>query len=152
MSTYDKYYNYIVKSVKHIFKNFFSDSSIQEVYQTQSSKKDPLVSVELDGSLFGEIIINIPVKTLDQLIKQMIPDVKPRSVKKHHEDVAGELANLITGTFANLLQNVKHDVRLSPPEFNIAPHKMRALYENINVSFTSSYGGFDVDLFYRENR
>jgi hypothetical protein len=28
---------------------------------------------------------------------------------------------------------------------------MKALYDNVNMSFTSSFGGFDVDFYYREN-
>ncbi len=150
MSRYNTYYKCIVRSVDHIFKNFFKDELIDEVFDAQSSSNDPVVSVEINGSLTGEIIINIPVKTLNLLIKEMIPDANPRSLKKHHADVAGELANLITGTFANQLQFIKHKVRLYPPDFNDDPIKIKALYENINISFTSSFGGFDVDLYYKE--
>lgn len=79
-----------------------------------------------------------------------MPDVKPQSIKKHHADVAGEIANMITGTFANQLQYINYHVRLSPPDFNDDPITVKALYDNINVSFQSSYGGFDVDLYYKE--
>ncbi len=151
MSNYNTYYKCIVRSVDHIFKNFFKDCSIDEVFDTQSSEKDPVVSVEISGSLTGEIIINLPVKTLNLLIKEMIPNANPRSLKRHHADVAGELANLITGTFANQLQFIERNVRLFPPEYNDDPIKMKTLYENINISFTSDFGGFDVDLYYKED-
>ena len=64
--------------------------------------------------------------------------------------VAGEIANLITGTFANQLQFDDYDIVLSPPEFNDDPILMKALYDNVNLSFSSSFGGFDIDLYYKE--
>ncbi len=106
MNSYDRYYNCIVRSVDHIFKNFFNDSTIKEVFESKSSGKDARVAVEIDGSLTGEIVLNLPPETLNLLIKKMMPDVKSnaRSIQKHYSDVAGELANMITGTFANQLQ------------------------------------------------
>jgi CheY-specific phosphatase CheX len=153
MNSYDRYYNCIIRSVDHIFKKFFNDNAITEVFESQSTGSDAKVAVEIDGSLLGEIILNIPKTTLNLLIKRMIPDAKPnaRSLQKHYADVAGELANMITGTFANQLQFVEKDIRLSPPEFDTDLITMKALYENINISFESSFGGFDVDLYYREN-
>jgi CheY-specific phosphatase CheX len=153
MNSYDRYYNCIIRSVDHIFKKFFNDDAITEVFESKAEANVAKVSVEIDGSLLGEIILNIPKTTLNLLIKKMIPDAKPtdRSLKKYYSDVAGELANMITGTFANQLQFVEKDIRLSPPEFNNDPITMKALYENINISFDSSFGGFDVDLYYKEN-
>jgi CheY-specific phosphatase CheX len=150
MSNYNIFYKCIVRSVSHIFKHFFKDDLIDEVFNAQASKEDPVVCVELTGALKGEIIINLPVKTLNMLIRQLIPDVKPQAIKKHHADVAGELANLITGTFANQLQYINYNVRLSAPDYNEDPITIKALYDNINVSFLSSFGGFDVDLYYKE--
>ncbi len=91
MNSYDRYYNCIVRSVDHIFKNFFNDKAIKEVYESQSTEKDAKVSVEIEGSLSGEIILNIPPATLNLLIQKMIPDVKPnaKSLQKHYADVAG---------------------------------------------------------------
>ena len=153
MNSYDRYYNCIVRAVDHIFKNFFQDDDIQEVFKSQSTKDDSTVAIEIDGSLSGEIIVNIPKSTLNLLIQKMIPDVKPnsKSLQKHYADVSGELANMITGTFANQLQFVEQDIKLSPPEFDNDPITIKTLYENINISFDSSYGGFDVDLYYKEN-
>ena len=152
MNSYDRYYNCIIRAVDHIFKNFFNDDAIKEVYKSQSSYGDSQVAVEIDGSLSGEIIVNIPKPTLDLLIKKMIPEVKSnsRSLQKHYADVAGELANMITGTFANQLQFVDKTIKLSPPEFDNDPISIKTLYENINISFDSSFGGFDVDLYYKE--
>jgi CheY-specific phosphatase CheX len=152
MNSYDRYYNCIVRSVDHIFKNFFFDKSIKEVYESQSSGRDEMVAVEIDGSLKGELIVNLPPSTLNLLIQKMIPNVKPnmKALEKHYADVAGELANMITASFANQLQFVEKDIKLSPPEFNNDPLSMKTLYENINISFNSNYGGFDVDLYYKE--
>lgn len=152
MNSYDRYYNCIVRSVDHIFKNFFNDLAIKEVFKGQSSAKDAKVSVEIDGSLSGEIILTIPADTLNLLVRKMIPDVKPnpRAMQKHYADIAGEVANMITGTFANQLQFVEKDIRLSPPEYNNEQIVMKTLYENINISFESGFGGFDVDLYYKE--
>ena len=152
MNSYDRYYNCIIRSVDHIFKKFFNDNAITEVFEGKSSNSDPKVSVEISGSLLGALTLNIPKGTLNLLIKKMIPDVKSteRSLQKYYADVAGELANMITGTFANQLQFVEKDIHLAPPEFNNDPLTMKTLYENINISFDSSFGGFDVDLYYKE--
>jgi CheY-specific phosphatase CheX len=150
MSNYDRYSKYIARSVDHIFKNFLNDNSIHEVYETQSRKNDPKVTVEISGSMTGEIIINLPSKTLNLITRKVIPGVSNKSLKKHHEDVAGEIANLITGTFANQLQFFNHNIRLSAPDFNDDPIVLKTFYENINLSFLSDLGGFDVDLYYKE--
>lgn len=152
MDNYQKYSSYIVRSVDHIFKNFLNDSSLQEVYEAQSSQTDPKISVEIEGTLYGEIIFNIPVRTLNKITKRILPSANPRSLKKHHVDIAGELANLITGTFANQLQFLQHNVRLSAPDFNDDQIALKTFYQNINLSFRSGFGGFDVDLYYKEKK
>ncbi len=151
MSNYRKYSHLIVRSVDHIFKNFLNDTRIEEVFEAQSSGKDSKVAIEIEGTLSGELVFNIPVKTLDLITKKMIPDLTSRAVRQYHHDVAGEIANLISGTFANQLQFLKHEVRLSPPEIDDDPISLKTFYENINLSFKSSFGGFDIDLYYKEN-
>lgn len=151
MNTYDQYSKLIVRSVNHIFRNFLKDESISEILESQSSGTDPKVSIEINGAIKGEIIINLPEGTLNSITKYFFSSATSRTVKKHYEEVAGEIANLITGTFANQLQFLKRDIRLSPPEFNEDSDTTRTLYDNINLSFNSSYGGFDIDLFYRDN-
>jgi len=151
MSGYERYSKYLVRSVNHIFKHFLDDSSVEEVYETQSTDKDPHVAVEIDGTLSGEIMINLPKKTLDLITRKFIRSDDPRYIRKSYNDVAGELANLITGTFANQMQYANHEIKLNAPEFNDDPITMKALYENINLSFNSIYGGFDIDFYYKEN-
>ncbi len=150
MNNYDRYSKYLVRSVNHIFKHFLDDLSVEEVFESQSNGKDPLVTVEIAGTLVGEIIINLPKKTLDQITMKFINSRDLKAIRKNHGDVAGELANLITGTFANQMQYMEHDIRLNAPEFNDDPIGMKALYENINLSFNSKYGGFDIDFYYKE--
>jgi hypothetical protein len=49
------------------------------------------------------------------------------------------------------MQYAEHDIILSPPEYNDDPISLKTLYENVNLSFISSFGGFDIDFYYREN-
>jgi CheY-specific phosphatase CheX len=151
MNDYDKYSKCIVRSVGHIFKNFLDDSMVEEVYTSQSSSKDHKVAVEIEGTIQGELVINLPDKTLALITKKFINKSDIKLIKKSYGDVAGELANLITGTFANQLQYSDHEILLSPPEFNYDLVTMKALYENINLSFNSKYGGFDIDLYYKNS-
>lgn len=149
MNNYEAYSKILTKSVNHIFKKFLNDNAISEVYESQANERDPQVAIEIYGTLSGELVINLPQKTLTQISKKFIGDSKTRITKEINADVAGELANLITGTFANLMQYIDHDIKLSPPEFNDDPISIKTLYENVNMSFSSSYGGFDIDLYYR---
>ena len=151
MNEYETYSKILTKSVNHIFKKFLNDNSIVEVYESQAKKNDPLVAVEIRGTLYGEITINMPQKTLDQISKKFIGNQKAKVSKSTSVDIAGELANLISGTFVNLMQYAEHDLTLLPPEFNDDPINMKTLYDNVNISFTSSFGGFDVDFYYRVN-
>ncbi len=151
MNEYEIFSKIIVRSVNHIFKNFLSDTDVEEVYEPQSKDNDPSVAVEIDGTLKGEIIINLPTSTLNHITKKFVSSKSSKTLKKNHSDVAGELANLITGTIANQLQYTNHNVRLSPPEFNNDPISIKALYDNVNLSFHSSFGGFDIDFYYMEN-
>ncbi|HOT46317.1 MAG TPA: chemotaxis protein CheX [Spirochaetota bacterium] len=146
----DRYSRYLVRSVNHIFKNFLGDTSVEEVFETQSRAKDPLVVVEINGTMKGEIIINLPKKTLDLITQKFINSDDVKTIRKYHGDVAGELANLITGTFANQMQFLKHDIKLNAPEFNDDPISIKTLYENINLSFNSKFGGFDIDFYFKE--
>ncbi len=146
----DRYSKYLVRSVNHIFKHFLDDASVEEVFETQSKTKDPLVVVEINGTMKGEIIINLPKKTLDLITMKFINSDDMKTIRKYHGDVAGELANLITGTFANQMQFLKHDIKLNQPEFNDDPISMKTLYENINLSFNSKFGGFDIDFYFKE--
>jgi CheY-specific phosphatase CheX len=149
MNRSDRYSLYLVRSVNHIFNHFLDDPSVEEVYDTQAADKDPRVAVEINGTLAGEIIINLPRKTLDQITMKFINSNDSKIIKKYHSDVAGELANMITGTFANQMQYIAHNLRLNAPEFNDDPITLKTLYENINLSFTSKYGGFDIDFYFK---
>jgi CheY-specific phosphatase CheX len=151
MSDHDLYSRCLVRSVNHIFKNFLADTSISESYETQTGRNDAWVAIEFDGSLVGEVIINLPDTTLKKITKKFINQSDTKTINSCKPEVAGEIANLITGTFANQLQYADHSINLAPPEFTEDPISIKALYENINLSFTSSYGGFDVDLYYKEN-
>ena len=152
MDSYSRYSKYLVRSVSHIFKNFLEDPEVEEIYVSQAVDTDHKVAVELTGTIAGEIIITIPERTLNQITRKFVASKDSRALKKSYGDVAGELANLITGTFANHLQYNSHNVRLSAPEFNDDPITIKALYENINLSFSSQYGGFDIDFYYRDKR
>jgi CheY-specific phosphatase CheX len=123
---------------------------VEEVFETQARAKDPLVVVEINGTMKGEIIINLPKKTLDLITQRFINSDDVKTIRKYHGDVAGELANLITGTFANQMQFLKHDIKLNAPEFNDDPISIKTLYENINLSFNSKFGGFDIDFYFKE--
>lgn len=151
MSEQDKFSKYLSRSVNHIFKNFLDDNDIEEVYETQIGGNAHQIAVEISGDLSGEVIINLPEKTLNLITKKFLGSASTRKIKDHHGDVAGEIANLITGTFANQLQYTNRNIELNPPEFNDDPISMKALYDNINLSFKSKYGGFDVDFYYRKN-
>jgi CheY-specific phosphatase CheX len=151
MSDNDLYTRYLTRSVNHIFKNFLEDNNIEEIYETQSSAKDARVAVEFTGTLEGEILISIPDPTLKLITKKFINKKDATSINASKPDVAGELANLISGTFANQLQYVDHSINLSPPEFNDDPLEVKTFFENINISFNSIYGGFDIDLYYKED-
>ena len=139
----------IIRSVDHIFKNFLEDQVIEEVYETQA-KSGHKIAVEIDGTIKGEMIITMPLNTLDMIAKKFSTRSKNTAASKHHKDVAGEIVNLITGSFANQMQFKNHTLLLSPPEFNDDPIAMKALYDNINLSFKSGFGGFDIDLYYKE--
>ena len=149
MSNQNIYSKMIVRSVDHIFKNFLEDQTIEEVYETQAKSGHKIV-VEINGSIKGEIVITMPSNTLETIAKRFTNRSKNSSAVKHHKDVAGEIANLITGSFANQMQFKNHVLLLSPPEFNDDPIAMKALYDNINLSFKSEFGGFDIDLYYKE--
>ncbi|HSV97369.1 MAG TPA: chemotaxis protein CheX [Spirochaetota bacterium] len=151
MSNYERYSRFIVRSVDHIFKNFLNDHTIEEVYESQSTEVDRKVAIEIEGTISGELVINLPQKTLGLITRRMVQNDNPRALKKYYNDVAGELANLISGTFANQMQFLNHELRLSPPEVEEDPIALKTFYKNINLSFKSSFGGFDIDLYYKEN-
>lgn len=151
MSDFSKKYNKAVeRAVIHIFSNLLQDDSIEEVFHSQTEKNDPKVWIEVEGTIEGEIAITLTKETLKNLTKHFHPKSRGRAVIINQRDVIGELANLITGTIANQLQYINHEVRLLPPEFEEDPISMKALYENINLSFNSNFGGFDIDLYYRD--
>lgn len=152
MSNYERYSRFIVRSVDHIFKNFLNDHTIEEVYESQSTEVDRKVAIEIEGTISGELVINLPQKTLGLITRRMVQNDNPRTLKKYYNDVAGELANLISGTLANQMQFLNHELRLSPPEVEEDPITLKTFYENINLSFKSSFGGFDIDLYYKENK
>ena len=139
MSNYEAYSKILTKSVNHIFKKFLNDNGVTEVFEAQASERDPQIAIEIMGTLKGELLINMPQSTLTQISRHFMGDPKAKITKSISADVAGELANLITGTFANLMQYAEHDLILSPPEFNDDPISMKALYDNVNMSFSSSF-------------
>ncbi|MDA3899939.1 MAG: chemotaxis protein CheX [Spirochaetes bacterium] len=154
MSNYArKYAKGVENSVKHIFSNFLNDQSVSEVYNSQTHKDDSkrqTVWIEIDGSFEGEIVILFPEETLKNLTKHFSPKVRVNALKAAMRDVSGELANQITGTLANQLQYIDHKVRLAPPEFDEDPIQVKAFYDNISISFATSYGGFDIELYYKD--
>ena len=151
MSTsYHKFSQCLERSVKHIFTNLFEDSTIDETFEENTIQGGCTVLIEMDGTLKGALRIKLPEKTIKSLTKQMFPSAKGKESSAHSEDVAGEMGNLIAGTFANQLQFIKHSIRLYPPEFGDDLVGTTVFYENINMTFASIYGLFMIDLFYKE--
>lgn len=151
MSGRQTYSKMITHAVSYIFKHFLDDASISEIYETQSSEKSYITAVEIKGTLKGEILISMPMATLELITRKFAGKTKGKALERSCQDVAGELTNMITGTFANQMQFAGHNLYLQPPEVNEDPISMKALYENINLSFSSAFGGLDVDLYYKES-
>jgi CheY-specific phosphatase CheX len=149
MNNYERYTRILARSVDHIFKHFLYDNDIKEVFTNQSTPNDPRVTIQLDGTMKGELIINFPEQTLHQLTKNFFINAKG-NIKKYYPDVAGEVANLIAGTFINQLQFIKHNLKPSPPEYNEEHTTLKTLYQNINLSFESRFGSFDLDFYYKD--
>lgn len=151
MSDFRKKYNKgLERAVLHIFNNFLSDSSIKEVTESQSGKKSHIVWIEMNGTFEGEMQITLCDSMIGELVHLFHKDETLKKTKALIKDVSGEIANLISGTFVNQLQYIGHDIRVSPPEFEEDPISMKALYENISLSFVSVYGGFDIDIYYKD--
>jgi CheY-specific phosphatase CheX len=146
---YRQYSKCLENSIVHIFNNLFNDKSISEIYDSQSSGKAPTVAIEFEGSFHGEILFSLPKKTLKALNKKVNPEIKKMS-SSHYNDLAGEIANLVTGTLANQLQYIQHEITLNPPEFDKDIIKLKTFYDTITMSFVSDFGGFDVDLYYKD--
>jgi hypothetical protein len=56
MKNYKTYSKLIVRSVNHIFKNFLQDQSVTEIVESKSGRDNQKVSIEIEGSLKGELI------------------------------------------------------------------------------------------------
>jgi CheY-specific phosphatase CheX len=147
----EKYMRFLLKAVKYIFRKFLNDEKIEEVFEFNFKGKLNQIIIEFSGTLKGEIIIHLPQDTLKKITKKFISTSNERTLRQYYKDVSGEVVNQITGTFANQMQYEGHNIILTPPEFNDDPISIKALYENINMCFYSSYGPFEVDLFFREN-
>ncbi len=154
MSNYKVYSNYLAKSVHHIFRNLFADSNIEIVYDSQIDNNMLSVSVDMAGSIKGELILHFPKKTVLSIYHFMYSPKKGARISADALiDVASELSNMITGTFVNQMQFIDHQLDVSPPELLDGQEEyIRTLYENVNLSFRSSYGGFDLDFYFRETR
>ena len=151
MSDYRKKYNKgLERSVVHIFNNFLSDTSIREVTDSQAGSKHHNVWLEMNGTFEGEMQITLTDNLITELIHFFHKDRNIRKTRHVIHDVIGEIANLISGTFVNQLQYIGHDIKLSPPEFEEDPISMKALYNNISLSFESALGGFDIDIYYKD--
>jgi CheY-specific phosphatase CheX len=58
---------------------------------------------------------------------------------------------MITGNFVTQRQYAGYELRVTPPEIQEGDEDyVRALYDSLTLSFTSSLGPFDMDLYYRE--
>ena len=145
---YRKYSKCLERSVKHIFTNFLGDASVKTVAEA-CKKADYKVWLEIEGSFCGEIFLKFPDGTMKKITEQLYSDVKGKALKQASMDIMGELANMITGTFANQLQFLNHDLILNAPEFENDPIPMKALYENISLTFESDFGLFEAEVFFR---
>lgn len=148
MSNYNKYVKCLERSVIHIFTTFLKDENITDTVESHTNKDDFKVWIEINGTFEGEIEIRFPEKTIHNISKYFLP--KQKGLKACYTDIAGELANQITGTLANQLQYINHKIHLSPPEFEEDPIQMKTLYENICLSFHTSFGGFDIETFFKD--
>jgi CheY-specific phosphatase CheX len=151
-SEYKRYSQCLERSVKHIFTQLFGDPTIDEIFENPSIRGGYTVILEMDGTLKGALRIQLPKKTLRTLAKKMDSSDSERSIDERAEDVSGEMANLIAGTFANQLQFINHSIRLFPPEFGDDLVGLTTFYENINMVFSSAFGIFSIDLFYKDVR
>lgn len=151
MSQYRIYSKCLIRSVEYIFNNLLEQEFIDLSAETQAKNGTLTVSVEVAGTLQGELIYLYPQATIRKVFGKMMPNGPKKMGKNAMVDVAKELSNMITGNFVNQMQYLDHDIIVHPPEIRDEKEEyMRALFESVNLSFTSSLGGFDVDFYYRE--
>lgn len=148
---YRKYSKCLERSVKHIFENFLNDQSVSSIAK-ECGKCDYKVWLEIEGSFCGEILLKFPEVTIKKITEKMHPGIKGKALKQAAVDLTGELANMITGTFANQMQFLNHELLLNAPEFENDPIPLKALYDNITLSFESEFGYFDAELFFRNEQ
>lgn len=146
---YGKYQKCFERSVKHIFEHFLGDPSIHSVVESQRARKNHSVWVEVDGSFNGEVHLCFPESTMKEITALVAQGETGKSAKQIIHDVAGELGNMITGTFANQLQYLNHTIRLCAPEFEEDPIPLKTFYDNVSLSFNSRFGGFDAEVYFK---
>ena len=151
-SEYQQYSLCLERAVKHIFTSLFGDPSVDEVFEAPPIKSAYTVLLEMDGTMKGALKIQLPKKTIRALAQKMFTNSSASQIEEHSEDIAGEMANQIAGTFSNQLQFIKHSIRLFPPEFGEDLVGLTTFYENINMVFESKYGNFEIDLYYKDSR
>jgi len=149
VSGYRKYNDYLYRSAVFVFRNFIKDE-LEPVSEYTPAKKLILTSVDVVGTLKGELLFRFPKETIGKIAERMIPGLKKKNAALL-EDVACELSNMVTGTFVNHLQFLKHELEVLPPEILDGDEEyVRTLYDSVNLSFQGQVGFFDIDFYFKE--
>lgn len=144
-----RYKEIIKKSVSHIFTTMLQSQSCDQIDLLLDEDIYSIV-ITCKGSLQGDFHFTYCKKTIANIVSYF----NQKNYDKHNEsdlkDIAGEISNLIAGTFVTRLRFNKNDIKISHPQHDKTFQENRRTYKDFNLSYSSDYGDMGISFSFKD--
>ena len=109
---------------------------------------DIVINIDISGNVKGLVLYSLGFNTLNKIASTLVPDMSEEQIKEDYKDIAGELANMITGNAITLLADHGLDIStptvMSKDEYKIRRRKSPSM---LSLNLYSPFGQLEILMF-----
>ncbi|MFU0831732.1 MAG: CheC-like family protein [Oscillospiraceae bacterium] len=141
-------YSTFLSATRDVLKTMLDVNSMKENPGGLQDKEELSISIQVTGSLTGEIIYRFPKETSLNMVKIMSGGMDFEEVDDFVTSAVGEIANIISGKALISLSEQKIVCDILPPKIlsETEDSKSEALDSGIRTQIQSNVGSIEIDI------
>jgi chemotaxis protein CheX len=141
-------YSTFLSATRDVLKTMLDVNSMKENPGGLQDKEELSISIQVTGSLMGEIIYRFPKETSLNMVKIMSGGMDFEEVDDFVTSAVGEIANIISGKALISLSEQKIVCDILPPKIlsESEDSKSEDLNSGIRTQIQSNVGSIEIDI------
>lgn len=143
--------NPFLNAAVNVFKDFLKSDLRKghlSIKESPSPEYDVALIIGITGSYVGQVVYSMKRETANKVVELLNPDVPFKDLARCFEDTLGEVANIITGNAASLLQEGMKGIDITTPTLITGEaFELQLLQQTtIGINMYSPFGTLEINV------